>query len=119
MIDHGEKIEFSIRRALSLLERLSELKEDQWDISAYKNALLARMEIQYIMAVIRLKTNNSLRTTARSKINAHAAVQLLKSLLAAPISEKTLDSLSQVDLFLGRFILSMRRRLDRNQKYRI
>ncbi|NHV60383.1 MAG: hypothetical protein HA492_03085 [Candidatus Verstraetearchaeota archaeon] len=118
MIDYGEKIEYSIRRALALLEGLSGLKEDQWDISAYKNALLCRMEIQYSMAVMRLKTNDPQRTTARSKIDAQGAIQLLKSLLAAPPPERTLDPLSQVDLFLGRVILSMRRRLDRSSRSR-
>ena len=101
---------------MALLEGLSRLKEDQWDISAYKKALLCRMEIQYSMAVMRLKTNDPRRTTARSKIDAHGAVQLLKSLLATPPSERTLDSLSQVDLFLGKVILLMRRRLDRKFK---
>ncbi|MCX8182064.1 MAG: hypothetical protein N3D12_02985 [Candidatus Methanomethyliaceae archaeon] len=116
MIDQGEKIESSIRHALKLLEELSSLSEDQWDVTAYKKALLCRMEIQYSMAVMKLntKTDDPPRAVGRSKIDVSTAIRLLKSLTQAPPSEKILEDLQQVDLFMGRTILAMRRRLKAN-----
>ncbi|MEM4657466.1 MAG: hypothetical protein QXX77_03460 [Candidatus Methanosuratincola sp.] len=115
MTDERERIESSIRRALSLLEDLSRLPEDLWDLTAYKKALLCRTEIQYSIAVMRLRTNDPPRPIGRSKIDAPTAVEVLRSSLKAPPSEINLRDLQMVDLYLGGIILAMRRRLRAKQ----
>jgi len=112
MLNSKEKVESSIKRALSFLEDLSKIPEKSWDLSAYKHALLCRLEVQYSIAVIRITVCDPQMDLVLPKIDVTRAIQILKSLLEAPLSEKTLEGLHWVDQLLSQIILAMRRRLN-------
>ncbi|MGQ9759416.1 MAG: hypothetical protein ACUVQ5_02440 [Candidatus Methanomethylicaceae archaeon] len=120
MKEFADKISLSIKRALTLMEDLSNsLSEESCNISTYKKILLCRMEIQYSIALLRL-TSRSHFTPAKisspSTLDVSRIVQLLTSSLEVESPEETLDSLYQVDSSLAELTRLIRRKIrsDRN-----
>lgn len=116
MVDYEERVRPSIKRAVALLEEISDLPDGQWDVSVYKKALLCRMELQYSIAVLKLATGFDSRRAVSSSTDPNAVLQNLKHTLEEPISERTLERLYQADLLLSRKILQIRRNLKARPK---
>ncbi|MGC8936050.1 MAG: hypothetical protein ACP5KV_01630 [Candidatus Methanomethylicaceae archaeon] len=115
MVDYEERVRSSIKRAVALFEEIN-LPDGHWDVSAYKKALLCRMELQYSIALLKLATGFDPQRAVRSSTDPNTILQTLKHILKEPLSERTLEGLYQADLFLGRRILQIRRTLKAHPK---